>query len=270
MTCWAVGAVAVLFLAAYAGGVRRLARRGDRWPAVRGAAAAAAACCLVASVAPGVLARDGFPMSVAQHLVLASVAPTLLALSAPVTLALRTLPGPPRSALLRVLHSRAARALLTAPVVLALTVGGTAAVYATPVYANAESHPLLHTAIHAHMFASGWLFSAYVVALDPLAHRPPVRARAGVVVLAAASHDILAKLMYAHVLPPGVASAAETRAGAQLMFYGGDAVELMLLTLVLTDWYARSARARCREARASADPRAHEPGGGGWPPPARA
>ena len=44
-----------------------------------------------------------------QHMVLTMLAPVFLALGAPITLWLRTLPPPPRAPLLAVLHSRVAR-----------------------------------------------------------------------------------------------------------------------------------------------------------------
>jgi putative membrane protein len=55
-------------------------------------------------------------VQVFQHLLLGMAGPALLALSAPVTLALRTAPRRARRVLLKVLHSRPA-AFLTAPAV---------------------------------------------------------------------------------------------------------------------------------------------------------
>ena len=70
-----------------------------------------------------------------QHMVLAMVVPLALALGAPVTLALRTLPRRPRRWLLVVLHSRVAKVLTFPPLTFTLFV-------ITPVGA------LLHRLVH--------------------------------------------------------------------------------------------------------------------------
>ena len=62
-----------------------------------------------------------------QHMILSMLVPMSLALGAPVTLALRTLPAGPRRWLLAVLHSRVAKVLtfppLTLPALRRLAVG---------------------------------------------------------------------------------------------------------------------------------------------------
>jgi hypothetical protein len=87
----------------HAGGARRvwhrLRRRGVRWPVTRAAAALAGSLCAAAAVLPPIASHDEvFPVHVAQHLLLGMAAPAFLALSAPVTLALRTLPSRPAAA----------------------------------------------------------------------------------------------------------------------------------------------------------------------------
>ena len=57
----------------------------------------AGALCTAAAVLPPIASHDElFPVHVGQHLLLGMAAPAFLALSAPVTLALRTLPRRPR------------------------------------------------------------------------------------------------------------------------------------------------------------------------------
>ena len=86
-----------------------------------------------------------------------------------------------------------------------------------------------------------------------------------VLLTAAASHDVLAKIMYAHLYPRGgmsgmsgisvmgggSATAAQLRAAAQLMYYGGDVVEVALAVLIMVTWYRRSGRALQRSATAA-------------------
>ena len=75
-----------------------------------------------------------FSVHVVQHMILTMVTPLFLALGAPVTLALRTLPGRPRSALLGVLHSRLARVLTFPPLALALFIVTPFVLYYSPLY----------------------------------------------------------------------------------------------------------------------------------------
>jgi putative membrane protein len=73
--------------------VRRLRRRGHRWPPARTACLLAGTLCVACALAPPVSTHDElFGVHVLQHLLLGMTGPALLALSAPITLALRTAP----------------------------------------------------------------------------------------------------------------------------------------------------------------------------------
>jgi putative membrane protein len=227
---------------AYGWAVLRLTRRGDRWPPGRSLSAAAAAAVLVAALLPPLDDVMDFRVHVVQHLMLAMVAPLGLVLSAPVTLALRTLPRAGRRGLLAALHRPVAQALAFAPVVLLLDVGGMYAYYLTPLFAATHDHPVLHAVVHAHMVLAGCLLSWYLVGIDPAPARRSVRGRLVVLFIAAGSHDLLAKLLYARGLPAGGGTSEQVRAGAQIMFYGGDVIEIILAVLLLASWYARGGR----------------------------
>jgi putative membrane protein len=236
-------------------GWRVLARRGTPWPVGRGAAAAGGLLSAAVALAPPLASRTGsFPGHVAQHLLLAMLAPLLLACSAPVTLALRTLPRRPRTALLRVLHSRPLRILTVPAVVVLLDVGSLAVVYLTPLYGELHHRPVLHVLVHGHMVLTGCLLSWLLAGVDPLPRRPSTSGRIVVLVLVAGAHGVLAKLLYAH--PPAALGAADqVRAGAQLLYYGGDAVELLLAVAVMAEWYRRTGRRlRAEQRRAGAGP----------------
>ena len=226
---------------AYAVGVVRLTRRGDRWPRTRSIAAATGFAVLTAALMPPMDSSD-FPVTVVRHLMIAMLAPFALALSAPVTLALRTLPPAGRRRLLGSMTNASVRSLTSAPMILVLDVGGMYAYYLSPLFAAGDQHPWMHLAVHVHMFLAGWLLSWYVVARDPIHSRPSVRTRLVVLLIAAAAHDVLAKLMYAHLLPAGGGTPAQLRAGAQLLFYGGEAMDIALTCAVMLAWYRRAGR----------------------------
>ncbi len=233
--------------AAYAVGVDRLRARGDRWPIRRSVSITAGLLFLAVAVLPLPGSLAPFPEHVVQHLLMAMLAPLLLALGAPVTLLLRTSRGRVRSTALRVLHSRWSRAIMLGPVIVVLEIGGLYGYYLTPLYELAHHDTAVKAVVHLHMFLAGCLLSWYLVGLDPMKRRPGVRMSLTVLLLVAAAHDLLAKLMFAHRLPAGGGSDAEIELGSQLMYYGGTVVELAVAITVLTRWYGRTGRAYRRD-----------------------
>jgi putative membrane protein len=222
---WALATAALL----YPVGVVRSA---GHWPWARTAAWYAG----LAAATAGLLPTGDFTAHAAGHLLLGMVAPLLLVLAAPVTLALRALPASRARLLGRALRSAPARVLTHPAVAGVLDVGGLWLLYTTDLYALAARHPAVHLAVQAHVLFAGYLFTAALVGVDPAPHRPRPAVRAAVLVLAAAAHAVLAKHLYA--APP--AGVADARAGAMLMYYGGDAVEVVLAVLLCRDWLARS------------------------------
>jgi len=181
---------------------------------------------------------------VAGHLLLGMLAPLLLVSAAPVTLALRALPHRRARVLARLLRSRPV-AVVTHPAVAALTdVGGLWLLYRTDLYALAAARPPLLAVVHLHMLLAGYLFAFSLIGPDPAPHRPGLAVRAGVLVLAVAAHDVLAKLLYA-APPPGVAPMPEA---GMLMHYGALPVHVALFVLLGREWAAGQERARRRAA----------------------
>lgn len=182
--------------------------------------------------------------------------PAFLALSAPITLALRTLPRRPRRILLRLLHSLPAAVLATPATAVVLDLGGLYALYLTGLYQAAERGDLLHAAVHLHMILAGCLLSWAVIGIDPARRRPGTGARLAALIAAAAGHDTLAKLMYAWNMPAGAGPLTGRHSGAELMYYGGTLIEVALAVILMTQWYLASGRALARTRRRSATIRA--------------
>jgi putative membrane protein len=202
---------------AYPVGVARAAWRGH-WPARR----TAAWCAGVLAATAGITLSGSTETAVhaTGHVLLGMVAPLLLVMSAPVTLALRALPADRARVLTTVLRSRPAR-VLTHPLVAAtLDVGGLWLLYTSR----------LHTVpiLGLHVLAAGYLFTAAVVGVDPAPHRALPVVRAAALVLASAAHGILAKHLYAD----------GWGTGAMVMYYAGDVVELTLAALLCREWLA--------------------------------
>ena len=70
-------------------------------------------------------------------------------------------------------------------------------------------------------------------------------------IIAAAGHDTLAKLIYAWNLPAGGGPVASRHTGAEFMYYGGTVIEVALAAVVMTQWYLASGRALARTRRRS-------------------
>src|SRR6185312_15543747 len=85
-----------------------------------------------------------------QHMVLAMIAPIFLALGAPVTLALRTLPGRHRALLLKVLHTRLIGVLTFPLIAFGLFIVNPFVLYFSDLYRLTLQHEALHQFIHLH------------------------------------------------------------------------------------------------------------------------
>lgn len=169
-------AVVVLLAAVYVAGLLALRRRGDRWPVGRTLAWAAGLLVFTWATAGGLglYSHVLFSAHMGAHMLVGMLAPLLLVLGAPFTLALRTLPGPrvkgelgPRQLLLAVLHSRVARVLTHPVVAFVLFVGSLYALYFSPLYPALMRGHLGHTLMQLHFLLVGFLFFYVVLGVDP-------------------------------------------------------------------------------------------------------
>lgn len=188
-------------------------------------------------------AHDDFVLHMLSHLIVGMLAPILLVVAAPVTLALRTLEITQARRLSGLLRSPLPRFLIHPVVSAVINVGSLWVLYTTPAFTLMMSHPLWHAVILMHFLVAGYLFAASIVGTDPAPHRTSFRFRLAVLVLAEAGHSILAKAVYV-AAPPNV-TPSEARDAAQLMYYGGDLIELVLIALFCAKWYV-AARPRAR------------------------
>lgn len=244
--------IAGLAIVAYARGVIVSRRAGRPWPLRRallwGAGVVAATVAVVGPLAAA--AHDSFVAHMWAHLLIGMLAPLLLVMAAPVTLALRTLDVVPARRLARLLKSRPAR-FVAHPITAAfLSAGGLWLIYLTPVFESMQNNPVLHLGVHAHVLASGYLFTNSVIGLDPRPHPATKPLTAAVLVLAIASHAVLAKYLYAH--PPAGVAASEAHEGAQQMYYLGGWIEAAVIVIFCGQWYRAAGRILGRAgARAS-------------------
>jgi putative membrane protein len=172
-----------------------------------------------------------------QHLLIAAVAPALIALAAPVRLALAVLPARGRRALATVLHARPARLLAQPAFAIGLSSAVLLAVHLTPLL---HAGSLLHDAEHAALFWTALAAWMSVLGVDPLPAAPgPVGA------MAALSAWMLPMIAIGTVY----AEVRDEHAAGRVMWLGGMAVLVpaALATFARALW-REEMRQRRREA----------------------
>lgn len=248
-----VAVAVVAGVGAYLVAAQRLRSGGVAWPRGRdGCAVAAGMGLVVAATAP--VAGGEFVVHMTRHVVVGMVSPLLIVLAVPGILALRALRGARRRVVLAVLHSRPVSWLMYPPVAALVNVGSIYVLYRTPLLAASQADPWLHSAVHVHLLATGVLFAAAVCQLEPLRLRYSLPLRGATVVAAAAAHGVLSKSLYATPPPNTGFDVSDVQAGAQLMYYSGDVVEIAMTIVLAATWYAASGRAIDRARRRAAGP----------------
>lgn len=247
---------------AYLYGVSRLRRRGDRWGLGRTVLFLIGLGILAIATLSGLAAYDEtlFSAHMVQHMLLSMVVPIFLALGAPVTLALRTLPPRPRSWLLTVLHSRFARVITFPPLPFLLFIASPYALYFSGWYEATLTNRVLHEALHVHFLLVGCLFFWPLIGLDPLPGRSPYPLRALLMFLSMPIHAVLGlTIMESATLLAGdhylalelhwSDPASDQRVGGGLLWASGDLVSLLMLSALVVQWIGSSEREAAREDR---------------------
>ena len=166
----------VFATALYIRGVVALSRRGDKWPVGRTISFAIGISLLdyATSGGLGLYAHFSFQYHMIAHMVLGMIAPIAIILSAPITLALRTLPigrdkeeRGIRGLLINFLHSKPTSIWTHPLVALAIFDGSLFALYFTPLFGNLMTGHFGHLIMDLHFIAAGLLFFHVIVGIDP-------------------------------------------------------------------------------------------------------
>lgn len=260
VTVWAVGL--------YALGVRVLARRGDRWPVGRTLSFIGLGMGSFAFATMSGLGRyDTTLLSVhmVQHMVLSMVVPLALALGAPVTLALRTLPPRPRRWLLTVLHSPVATVLAFPPLTFALYVASPWALYFSPWYDASLSSSFVHQMMHIHLVLVGTLFFWPLMGIDPVPGRVSHPFRVLLTLMTLPFHAFLGVTIMGQTTLIGAEHYAELREGPMaawlpaaiddqhlaggILWASGDLIGILFFAVLFTQWVRSSLKEAAREDR---------------------
>jgi putative copper resistance protein D len=270
-TRWELAPVLALLTLAvvclYAVGVNALHGRGDRWPVGRTVAFGGGMAAFVLATQSGLAAYDTTLLSVhmTQHMILSMLVPLLLALSAPVTLALRTLPPRPRRVLLTVLHSRVAKVLTFPPLTLLLYVVSPWALYFSGWYEASLRSSYVHEAMHVHLVVVGCLFFWPLVGIDPIPGRVAYPFRILLVFLTLPFHAFLGVTIMGETRLLGGDWYPALHAGEMgawlpdpvddqhlaggLLWSSGDLVGVLLIGVLFVQWVRASIKEGEREDR---------------------
>jgi cytochrome c oxidase assembly factor CtaG len=248
----------------YIWGLVVLHRRGDRWSRGRSAAfllGGMGSIVIATMSALGTYDTVLFSVHVVQHMILMMVTPMFLALGAPVTLALRTLPPGPRRILLRLLHTRLARVLSFPPLALALFIATPFALYYSPFYELSLRSAVWHAFLHLHFVIVGSMLMWPLMGVDPVPGRVSYPLRLLLMFLMLPFHAFLGiSIMSAQTLiaerwylafnrswPPSPLRDQYIAGG--IMWGSGDFTALFMLIALFVRWYADSQREARREDR---------------------
>jgi putative copper resistance protein D len=260
-----VPALGVLVVAGlYLYGVHRLRARGDAWSPWRTVMFVGLGLgSFVLATQSALAAYDTvlFSVHMVQHMILAMLTPVFLALGAPITLAIRTLPRGGRRLLLAAMHSRVAK-VLTFPVVAGvLFVANPFALYLTGWYEATLRSGLLHDLNHLHFVLVGCLWFWPLLGLDPMPGRIPYPLRLIAVFTTMPLHAFLGvAIMNSSTLIAGDWYAELDRSwgptlqrdqeiGGGILWATGDLVALVVLGVLFIQWARDSAREARREDR---------------------
>lgn len=261
---WLPALGAVVAATFYLVGVRRLRARGDRWPVTRTLLFVGLGLgTFVVATQSALSTYDSTLLWVhmVQHMVLGMITPVFLALGAPITLALRTLPRRSRGWLLAALHSRVAMVVSFPVFAGALFVATPVALYFTSWYAATLRHPWLHEVNHLHFVLVGCLWFWPLLSPDPMPGRMPYPFRLlavfvtmpfhafmGVAIMGSAT--LLAGDWYAELGRTwGPSLARDQQIAGGVLWGSGDLVALIVLAALFVQWFSASQREAVREDR---------------------
>lgn len=243
----------VLAVLWYGGAVLRLRRRGVHWSPARTTAFIAGIVVLCVAVVSGLASYDDevFVIHIIQHLLLMMVAPPLLALGSPVTLAIQAAKRPLQGRLVRLVHHPVVRVLATPLFSGVLYYVSMYAFLLTPFYRYSLQHPLVHDASHLAMLAVGCLFWWPMVGIDPLTHRPTLAMRL-IWIFAGMPFEVflgVAIMNFAKPIAPEH-TLADTHAGGAVFWVVSMLITLAAAVIILAQWIRQEERATLRHARA--------------------
>lgn len=268
-TDWLFALGALVAVGLYVAAFVRLRRRGDRWPVLRLVlwVLGWAVFAWVTSGGPGVYGRVMFSVHMVSHMALMMAVPILLVPANAITLALRTLPSRrdrtlgPREVLLAVVHSRWASFVVNPVVAGVVFFGSLVVFYWTGMLQWALTTHVGHLFMVVHFTLAGYAFVWSLVGTDPGPRKWPAPLRVIVLLGTLAAHAffalalmqgvfLLAPEFYKTVAVPWVPDLlADQQLGGTIAWGVGELPTVVLMMMVVWDWYRRDTRDAVRADR---------------------
>ncbi|WP_320415339.1 cytochrome c oxidase assembly protein [Psychrobacillus antarcticus] len=215
-------------------------RKKRSWPVYRIVVWSFGILCAILSLIGPIsnLAHTNFSAHMIGHVLLGMVAPLLMALGAPITLLLRTINVHIARRLTAILRSRPLHFVQHPIIASLLNVGGLWMLYTTDLFPMMHENMLLYVIIHVHIFLAGYVFTISIIYVDLTPIRKSYLYRSVVFLFALAGHSVLSKYIYAN--PPIGVAKDQAELGSMIMYYGGDTVEVGLVSILFYQWYKKS------------------------------
>lgn len=191
---WAI--ICVAAVVAYLVGVRRLAKRGDKWPMLRTVSWVSGMVVLFYTTSGALNAYQEYLFSVHMigHMILAMGIPVLLVPGAPVTLLMRAVEKRTdnsrgiREWVLWAVHTKYARFVANPLIAAVLFASSLVTFYYTPLFSWATQEHIGHQWMVVHFLITGYLFAQALIGIDPGPGRLPYAARLLLLIATMAFH----------------------------------------------------------------------------------
>jgi len=253
----------------YVAGAMRLRNRGDSWPVLRTVSWLAGLGVIIWCTNAGisVYSQVSVGLHMVQHMTMTMLAPILLVMGAPATLALRALKPAvgnergPREWLVWFLHSWITRILTNPFYVFFVYVIGLYALYFTPAFGWLMGSHVGHVFMQLHFILSGYLFYWVLIGIDPRPKPLPYWGRFVLLLMAISVHGFFAVAMmmgteplatewYGIVQPPWIGDALQDSLdGGQVAWGLGEIPNLIVLIAIAVQWSRSDDREATRRDR---------------------
>ncbi len=256
----------------YAAGVIRMRSRGHQWPLGRTISWMLGLVVVIWCTNAGIseYAQVSVGLHMLQHMTLTMLAPILLVMGAPATLALRALRPShghergPREWLVWFLHSWITRILTNPFYVFVVYVLGLYGLYLTPAFGWLMGSHVGHIVMQLHFILSGYLFYWVVIGIDPRPRPLAYWGRLLLLLLALSVHGFFAVVLmmsstplaaewYGVVRPPWIPDLLQDSLNGGQIAWGLSEIPTLIVMIVISFQWARSDDREARRNDRQAD-----------------
>ncbi|WP_449443809.1 cytochrome c oxidase assembly protein [Ureibacillus acetophenoni] len=239
----------IVIITVYVSAVKQANRKyRNKWPIHRICLFISGVICIMFAVFGPIAeyAHHHFVFHMYSHLMLGMLGPLLMALSAPMTLLLRSLSVRHARKISKLLKSKYVQFVSHPIIASILNLGGLWILYTTSLFETMHYSTILYVLVHTHIFLAGFLFTIAIIYIDPTPYRRSFLLRSVVLVLYMAGHSILSKWIFAN--PPVGVKQHEAEIGGMTMYYGGDLIDVMIAIILCYQIYKSESLKNIRKA----------------------